>query len=51
MDAKTSSGISIFEAWMKQESDLVQALARAHGDRIVLEQVAISVQKLTGGSS
>ena len=51
MDTKTSSGISIFEAWMKQESDTVQTLAKAHGDRIVLEQVVISVQKLTGGSS
>jgi acyl-CoA oxidase len=51
MNKKTSSGISIFEAWMKQESDLVQTLARAHGDRIVLEQVIISIQKLTGGPS
>ena len=51
MKKKTSSGISVFEAWMKQESDTVQALARAHGDRIVLEQVIISIQKLSGGSS
>jgi len=51
MNKKTSSGVPIFEAWMKQESDTVQALARAHGDRIVLEQVIISIQKLTGGSS
>jgi hypothetical protein len=51
MNKKTSAGVSIFEAWMKQESDIVQALARAHGDRIVLEQVIVSVQRLTGGSS
>ncbi|PKK75426.1 acyl-CoA oxidase [Rhizophagus irregularis] len=51
MNKKTSSGVSVFEAWMKQESDTIQALARAHGDRIVLEQVVVSIQKLTGGSS
>ncbi|RUS20838.1 acyl-CoA dehydrogenase/oxidase [Endogone sp. FLAS-F59071] len=29
----------LFEVWMKQESDQIQAVARAHGERIVLEQV------------
>ncbi|CAG8493091.1 15642_t:CDS:10 [Funneliformis mosseae] len=51
MSKKTSSGVSIFEAWMKQESDTIQALAKAHGDRIVLEQVIASIQKLSGNVS
>ncbi|RIA89804.1 acyl-CoA dehydrogenase/oxidase [Glomus cerebriforme] len=51
MSRTKSLGVPIFEAWMKQESDTVQALARAHGDRIVFEQVIISIQKLKGGSS
>ena len=46
MRKKTSSGISIFEAWMMQESDTIQSLARAHGDRVVLEQVIVSIEKL-----
>lgn len=31
-------GVSVFEAWMKQESDNVQALATAWGENVTLEQ-------------
>ena len=27
-------GQPLFEVWMKQESDTIQALARAHGERV-----------------
>jgi len=38
----------LFEIWMKQESDGIQALARAHGERIVLEQVHRCIQETSG---
>ncbi|CAG8527122.1 14127_t:CDS:10 [Cetraspora pellucida] len=50
MAMNTAKGSSIFEVWMLRESDTVQALAKAHGHRIVLEQVVLTLQKLKGGS-
>ncbi|CAG8523758.1 4767_t:CDS:2, partial [Dentiscutata heterogama] len=50
MATNTSKGSSIFEVWMLRESDTVQALAKAHGHRIILEQVVHTLQKLKGGS-
>jgi len=35
---KMSEGKQLFDVWMKEESDLVQAVAMAYGERIVLEQ-------------
>ena len=35
--ASTSSENPVFEVWMKQESDLVQATAHAYGEHLVLE--------------
>lgn len=35
---KMKQGEQLFDIWMSQESDLVQAVARAYGERIVLEQ-------------
>ncbi|CAG8527791.1 13907_t:CDS:10 [Acaulospora colombiana] len=48
--AKKSLDVSIFETWMLHESDTVQALAKAHGERIVLEQLIIATEKLKGGA-
>ncbi|CAG8473809.1 42679_t:CDS:10 [Gigaspora margarita] len=48
--ALIKEGSSVFEVWMLQESDTVQALAKAHGHRIVLEQVVHTLQRLKGGS-
>jgi acyl-CoA oxidase len=41
-------GESLFDVWMKQESDTIQALARAHGERIVLEQFTKVLDKSSG---
>lgn len=38
MKLKMKKGSTIFDIWMKQESDLVQDLARSYGERICLEQ-------------
>ncbi len=35
----TAKGTGIFEVWMKQQSDLIQALARVYGERICLEHM------------
>ncbi|CAM0138103.1 hypothetical protein VKS41_001331 [Umbelopsis sp. WA50703] len=41
-------GESLFDVWMKQESDTIQALARAHGERIVLEQFTKVLDESSG---
>lgn len=43
-----SEGQSLFDVWMKQESDAIQALARAHGERIVLEEFKKVVDNANG---
>jgi len=37
MESKISSGKPLFTVWMLEESDLIQAAARAIGDRLVLQ--------------
>jgi acyl-CoA oxidase len=43
-----SEGQPLFDVWMKQESDTIQALARAHGERIVLEEFKKVVDNANG---
>jgi acyl-CoA oxidase len=40
MASKMSEGKQLFDVWMHEESDAVQALARAYGERVVAEQFA-----------
>lgn len=39
MATKMQNGESLFDVWMKEESATIQALAKAHGERICFEQV------------
>ena len=50
MTTKLNAGAALFDVWMRQESDNIQALANAHGGRIVLEQTLIAINKLQGRS-
>lgn len=36
---------SMFEAWMYEQSDMIQAAARAYGERLVSEQFALTLEK------
>ncbi|KAI8910834.1 acyl-CoA dehydrogenase/oxidase [Gorgonomyces haynaldii] len=47
MKSKLGGGAGLFDVWMKQESDTIQALAKAFGERICLEQFLIIVEKET----
>ncbi|KAI8827148.1 acyl-CoA dehydrogenase/oxidase [Fimicolochytrium jonesii] len=47
MKTKLGHGAKIFDVWMKEESDLIQDLARAYGERISLEQFLIVIHKET----
>jgi len=38
LQSKMGAGSTLFDVWMKEESDLVQAVANAYGHRICLEQ-------------
>eukprot|EP00128_Syssomonas_multiformis_P011956 Colp12_sorted_trinity150504_noHs@36258 len=38
-------GPKVFETWMLQESDLVQAVAKAYGERVAVEQFHQSISK------
>ncbi|CAJ0643447.1 2114_t:CDS:2 [Entrophospora sp. SA101] len=38
-----STGSSIFEVWMLNQSDLVQSVAKAHGHRIAMEQALLAI--------
>ncbi|KAH6574894.1 hypothetical protein BASA62_002259 [Batrachochytrium salamandrivorans] len=44
MKTKTSAGKSIFQVWMKEESDLIQATAKAYGESICLEQTLLALK-------
>jgi len=37
LQSKIGDGLDIFEIWMQQESDSVQAVARAYGEKVVVE--------------
>lgn len=41
----------LFDVWMKQESDLIQGVARAHGERICMEQFVAHVYTTSGPTS
>mmetsp|Transcript_10956 Transcript_10956/g.12029 ORF Transcript_10956/g.12029 Transcript_10956/m.12029 type:complete len:627 (+) Transcript_10956:38-1918(+) len=45
MQAKMAAGQQLFDVWMKQESDTIQTLARAHGERMCMEQALAQAQK------
>ena len=47
MKTKLGKGETLFNVWMKEESDLVQAVARAYGERICLEQLLEQHSKQT----
>lgn len=49
MASKIGAGEALFEVWMKQESDLVQATAAAFGERVTLEQFALAVERDASG--
>jgi len=44
-NAKTK-GTELFDAWMLEESDMVQRLAVAYGERVVLEQFDLEIARL-----
>lgn len=44
MQQKIGAGQSLFDVWMKQESDLIQAVARSYGERIVAEQFLVALK-------
>ncbi|CAG8579617.1 6606_t:CDS:10 [Ambispora gerdemannii] len=48
MSNKIGVDLNLFEVWMKQESDTIQSLSRAHGERIILEQVLKATNELYG---
>ena len=41
MKTKLSGGAHLFQVWMMEESDLIQAVSKAYGERICLEQMAL----------
>lgn len=43
MTTKLGRGEALFDVWMKQESDLIQGLARAFGERICLESIMSAI--------
>jgi len=48
LKTKMKGGDSLFDVWMKQESDLVQDSARAYGERICLEEFIKAVSGTKG---
>jgi len=49
MQQRMASGDKLFDVWMLQLSDLVQAAARAYGERVIAEQF-LFVMRTPGGS-
>ncbi|KAJ3021319.1 hypothetical protein HKX48_008795 [Thoreauomyces humboldtii] len=45
MKAKLGKGAKLFDVWMREESDLIQSLARAYGERISLEQFVAAIER------
>jgi acyl-CoA oxidase len=39
------NGVNIFDAWMMQESELVQQLATSYGENLALEQFNLALEK------
>jgi acyl-CoA oxidase len=46
---KMASGQSLFDIWMKHESDTIQGLSRAHGERICMEQCFVQLRRTNVG--
>lgn len=49
--AGAKDGKSIFDVWMHHESDLVQSLAKAHGERISMEASIEAIESLSAGKA
>ena len=45
MQQQMSQGSSLFETWMLKESDLIQGLSKAFGDRVCAETMLLTIQK------
>lgn len=43
MQTRMAEGANLFDVWMYEESDLIQALAVAHGEHIILQQCVKAV--------
>lgn len=46
--SKIGAGKHLFDIWMKEESDLIQATAKAYGERVCLEQALLVADKDPG---
>ncbi|KAI8929110.1 acyl-CoA dehydrogenase/oxidase [Entophlyctis helioformis] len=44
MKTKLGAGKPLFEVWMTQESDLIQATSKAYGESICLDQILLALQ-------
>lgn len=42
MQTKMSAGAPLFQVWMLEESDLIQAVSKSYGERICLEQMTLA---------
>ena len=45
MQSKLKSGKNLFDVWMREESDTIQAVARAYGERMCLEKTLEAGEK------
>lgn len=50
MQTKIGGGKPLFEVWMGEESDTIQAAAKAYGERICFEQTLKAIASVTGGA-
>lgn len=50
MQTKIGGGKPLFEVWMGEESDTIQAAAKAYGERICFEQTLKAISSVTGGA-
>jgi acyl-CoA oxidase len=50
MQTKIGGGKPLFEVWMGEESDTIQAAAKAYGERICFEQTLNAIATLSGGA-
>ncbi|KAG0004584.1 hypothetical protein BGZ65_000082 [Modicella reniformis] len=50
MQAKMTKGRPLFEVWMGEESDIIQAAAKSYGERICFEQTLKAIGTVSGGA-
>jgi acyl-CoA oxidase len=50
MQAKMGKGAPLFDVWMGEESDTIQAAAKAYGERICFEQTLKVIANVSGGA-